>query len=169
MSKIQSLNLKKADTLKKNSDHFWMNQALIEARKAEKVGEVPIGAVLIYKNKIIARGHNLSISKNDPTAHAEMVCIRRAAKRLQNYRLADTILYVTLEPCAMCAGALIWSRIQRVVFGCRDPKAGACGSLIDLSKVHKFNHLFEMTEGILEADCRKIIQDFFRKKRNKSA
>lgn len=129
------------------------------------MGEIPIGAVLVFDGKKIASGHNLSVSKNDSTAHAEIVCLRKAAKRLKNYRLADTILYVTVEPCAMCAGAMIWARVKKVVYGCCDPKAGACGSVIDLSKIKKFNHHFEIVGSVLENECRKILQDFFKKRR----
>ena len=142
----------------------WMKFALKQAHQAYKKNEVPIGAILIQNNKIIARGHNLSISKKDPTAHAEIICLRKAGKRLKNYRLGDTILYTTVEPCAMCAGACIWARINTVVYGCSDSKAGACGSVIDLSQ-QQLNHHFKTIKGILNEDCRFLIQDFFKAKR----
>lgn len=147
-------------------DHiYWMKRALQEARKSEKKGEVPVGAVAVCNNKLVASAHNLSIALKDPSAHAEIVCLRRAAKRLKNYRLTGIILYITVEPCAMCAGAIIWSRVKKVVFGCWDEKAGACGSVIDLSNVKKFNHRFKVVGGVMEKECRKIVQDFFKRKR----
>ncbi len=146
------------------SDEFWMARALQEAGKARRADEVPIGAVLVSGGKLIATGWNQSISKLDPSAHAEIVAIRRAGKRLRNYRLGATMLYVTVEPCAMCAGAMVWARIRKVVFGCRDPKAGALGSALDLQKA-KLNHRFEVTGGVLEKECRSILQEFFASKR----
>ncbi|OGR52365.1 MAG: tRNA-specific adenosine deaminase [Elusimicrobia bacterium RIFCSPLOWO2_02_FULL_39_32] len=146
-------------------DCFWMQQALEEAKKAGIKGEVPIGAVLVKNNKKIASAHNLTIAKNDPTAHAEILCLRRASKRLKNVRLTGTILYVTVEPCALCAGALIWSRIKKVIFGCWDIKSGACGSVVNLSQIKQFNHHFQCEGGILEKDSAKLLQDFFKDKR----
>lgn len=148
-----------------SADSHWMQLALKEAKKADKKGEVPVGAVAVYKGKKIASAHNLSISCSDPTAHAEILCLRKAAKQLKNYRLAGIILYVTVEPCAMCAGAMVWARIKKLVFGCKDKKAGACGSVLNLSNHKKFNHRFEVTGGILEEDCRQLLQTFFEKRR----
>lgn len=148
-----------------SQDFYWMKQALEEAKKAGLKGEVPIGAVLVKNNKKVASAHNLTITKNDPTAHAEILCLKLAAKRLKNYRLTGTILYVTMEPCVMCAGALIWSRIKKVVFGCWDRKSGSCGSVVNLSKIKQFNHHFQFEGGILEKDSRKLLQDFFKDKR----
>lgn len=142
-----------------------MALALAEARKAEAKGEVPIGAVLVYQNRLVARGHNQSILRNDPTAHAEILCLRAAARKLKNYRLTETVLYVTLEPCAMCAGAMVWARVGKTVYGCRDEKAGALGTVLDLSQMKKFNHRFETSGGVLEQDCRSILQKFFASKR----
>lgn len=147
------------------SDVYWMKQSLSQALFASGIGEVPIGAIAVLNNQVVARAHNQSISKNDPTAHAELLCLRRAASRLQNYRLTDIIMYTTMEPCAMCAGALVWARVKRVVFGCRDAKAGACGSVLDLSRKEKLNHRFEVKGGILEKECRQLVQDFFRRRR----
>ena len=149
----------------KRDDAYWMRLALKEARKAEKKGEVPVGAVAVLNREKIASAHNLSIQSSDPTAHAELVALRRAGLRLRNYRLSDIIMYVTKEPCAMCAGALVWARVRKVVFGCRDPQAGACGSLFDFSKVKNFNHSFEAHGGVLEQECRHLLVKFFRKKR----
>lgn len=146
-----------------------MRLALAEARKSERRGEVPIGAVLVKDGKKIAAAHNRPIGMRDPSGHAEILCLRRAARRLKNYRLTDTILYVTLEPCAMCAGALIWARVAKVVFGCRDPKSGACGSVLNLSDHPPLNHRFSTQEGVLEEECREILQRFFRKRRNRAA
>ncbi len=143
-----------------------MRRALKEAEKARDHDEVPVGAALVLDGKLLAAGWNQSILRNDPTAHAEIVAIRRAAVRLRRYRLVDTILYVTMEPCAMCAGALVWARVKKVVFGCWDQKAGALGSAFDLQRT-KLNHRFEVTGGILEEECRGIVQGFFRKKRLK--
>ena len=142
-----------------------MGQALIQARKSERRGEVPVGAVAVFKGKKVAQAHNRSIESSDPSAHAEILCLRRAARRLQNYRLNDMIFYVTKEPCAMCAGAFLWGRVNKVVFGCADEKAGACGSVLDLSKVPEFNHRFEVVGGVLEKECRKLLRGFFQRKR----
>lgn len=124
-----------------------------------------MGCIAVSKDRRIAAAHNLSVGLKDPTAHAEILCLRRAARRLQNYRLPDIMIYVTMEPCAMCAGAMIWSRVKKVVFGCWDEKAGACGTVLDLSKVKKFNHRFEVFGGVMEKECRQLMQKFFRKKR----
>ncbi|MCB4792287.1 MAG: tRNA adenosine(34) deaminase TadA [Elusimicrobia bacterium] len=143
----------------------YIKEALKEANKAQKRDEVPIGAVLVSKGKVVARGHNRNIGLNDPTAHAEINVIRKACKRLGNYRLADCKLYVTVEPCPMCAGALVWSRIKEVIFGAYDKKAGACGSVFNIANSKKLNHKIKVTGGILEKECRSLIQNFFRSKR----
>jgi tRNA(adenine34) deaminase len=147
-------------------EHF-MAQALVEARKALRSGEVPIGAVLVSGGRVIARGHNLSITANDPSAHAEIVTLRKAARRTGFYRLTGCKLYVTIEPCPMCAGALVWARVSEVIFGAKDPKAGACGSVMNVARHRKLNHRLRITKGVLEDDCRKLIQDFFKTKRKK--
>jgi tRNA(adenine34) deaminase len=148
-----------------NEDEKWMKLAIEEAIKAEKKGEVPVGAIIVLNNRIIAKAHNSPISKNDPTAHAEVLAIRNASKKLQNYRLPETTLYVTLEPCAMCLGALIHARINRIVFGTSDPKSGVCGSTANLTSETFFNHKIIVNGGILEQDCKQILQSFFKLRR----
>lgn len=147
-------------------EHF-MQQALLEAQKAYDMGEVPIGAVIVKDGEVIARGHNLRETGKDPTLHAEMVAIREAAQRLGGWRLTGCELYVTIEPCPMCAGAIIQARIQRVVFGALDPKAGCAGSLYNLLQDPRFNHRVEVVGGVMEEECRRIMQEFFREKRGK--
>jgi tRNA(adenine34) deaminase len=147
------------------SDAFWMEEALKEAQQAREAGEVPIGAILVMDGQEIARAHNAPIAKSDPSAHAEINCLRRAGAAVGNYRLLNSTLYVTVEPCAMCAGALLWARVRRVVYGCSDPKSGALGSVLDLSRVKEFNHKLLVTAGVLEEDCRKLLQDFFQARR----
>ncbi len=142
-----------------------MNLALKEAKRAEKHGEVPVGAVLVHKNKLLASACNLTIFRNDPTAHAEILLLRKASTVLKNYRLGDTIMYVTMEPCAMCAGALLWARVKKVVFGCWDEKSGCLGSVLNFSQVRPFNHRLQVLGGIMEEECRQIVQNFFRSKR----
>ncbi len=142
-----------------------MKEALKEARKAYKKNEIPIGAVIVRENRIIARGHNEKELKKDATFHAEISAIRKASKKLGSWRLNDCDMYVTLEPCAMCAGALIQARIGRLFIGTADPKAGAVGSVVDILSVEKFNHKVEVTYGILEQECSNIIKEFFRELR----
>ena len=144
---------------------YFLSEAIKEAKKAQKFGEVPVGAVITLNDKIIARGHNKSITSNDPSAHAEIVAIRNAGKKLNNYRLDGCKLYVTVEPCPMCAGALIWARISELVFGAYDTKSGACGSVINILSNKKFNHHIKATGGVLEPKCRTIIQKFFSNRR----
>ena len=144
-----------------------MKKALAQAKRAGKKGEVPVGAVAVLNNRIVAYGHNQSITKSDPTAHAEVVALRRAAKRLRNYRLPGIIIYVTVEPCAMCAGAMVWARVGAVVYGTRDPNQGACGSLLDLSVQPGLNHHYAVRGGVWEEECRTLLQRFFREKRRK--
>ena len=146
-------------------DIRWMKLAIQEANKAQMKGEVPVGAVLVKNNILIATSHNQPISKNDPTAHAEIEVLRKAGKKLMNYRLPKTTLYVTLEPCAMCLGAMIHARIERVVFGASDPKSGVCGSTINLSSESIFNHQISLSGGVLEHDCKNILQSFFKLRR----
>ncbi len=144
-----------------------MAEALKEAKKAALKNEVPIGAVVVHKNKIIGRGHNLSIKNNNPTAHAEVLALGQAAKKIKNYRLVDADMYVTIEPCAMCAGAMVWARIRNLYFGAKDAKAGACGSVFNITNNKKLNHRINIHQGILEAESRRLIQEFFKKKRKK--
>lgn len=142
-----------------------MREALAEAEAAADSGEVPVGAVVVAGGEIIARGHNRSETDNDPSAHAEIVALREAALRTGNYRLTDATLYVTLEPCAMCMGALVQARIERLVFGAYDPKAGAAGSAIDLSDSPSFNHRFEINGGVLAEECGSVLKAFFESRR----
>lgn len=139
-----------------------MLEALSEAENAAGLGEVPVGAVIVQNGKIIGRGHNFRESAHDPTAHAEMIAIRRAAAELGSWRLLDSTLYVTLEPCVMCMGAIILARIPRLVFACRDPRAGAAGSIYDFSRDERFNHRVEVAEGVLGERCSDYLSSFFR-------
>lgn len=140
---------------------YWMLRAIAEADKARVKDEVPIGCVIVREGQVLARGHNLRETTQDPAAHAELIAIRKAAKKLNSWRLLDTILYVTLEPCTMCMGAIILSRIPTVVFGCYDPKGGAAGSLYDLSNDPRLNHQFTLVPNILEAECSSMLSSFF--------
>ena len=146
-------------------DEKWMNFALEQARKAEKEGEVPVGAILVKDDIVIARAHNKPISSNDPTAHAEIQLLRAAGKKLENYRLTGATLYVTLEPCAMCFGAIIHARLNRIVYGAYDPKTGVCGSCTDFRSLSCFKHQLNITGGILQQECGDILQRFFRLRR----
>lgn len=149
-------------------DVRFLEAALQEARRAAELGEVPIGAILVHGGEILARGHNLRESSQDPTSHAEMIVIREAARLLGSWRLTETTLYVTLEPCAMCAGALVLARIPRLVFATLDPKAGACGSLFNLAQDQRLNHRVEIVGGILARESQELLQDFFRKLREEA-
>ncbi|MBT0651941.1 tRNA adenosine(34) deaminase TadA [Geomobilimonas luticola] len=142
-------------------DVYWMGIALREANKAADLGEVPIGAVVVRDGSVLGRGHNLRESRHDPTAHAEMIAIRQAARRSDNWRLSGATLYVTVEPCVMCMGGILLARIDRVVFGCHDPKAGAAGSLYDLSADSRLNHRVTLTAGVRGAECAATISSFF--------
>lgn len=150
----------------RGADVHWMQRALELARQAEAQGEVPVGAVLVLNDEIIAEGWNQPISSHDPSAHAEMVVLRAAGEKIENYRLCDTTLYVTLEPCVMCAGAIVHARVGRVVFGAEDPKAGAAGSVFQILNSDRLNHQCEITSGILKDECAELLQEFFRKRRN---
>ncbi len=142
-----------------------MRVALEEAARATAVGEVPIAALLVHKGAILTRSHNYRETRQDPTAHAEMIVIREAAKELRSWRLIDTTLYVTLEPCAMCLGAIILARIPRVVFGARDPKAGACGSVMNFTNEPRLNHRVEVAGRILEEESQALLKQFFQRLR----
>ena len=146
-------------------DTFWMQHALELAHRAESEDEVPVGAVLVYDEQVIGEGWNRPIIDSDPTAHAEIMALRAAAKKIDNYRLLDTTLYVTLEPCIMCTGAIIHSRVKRVVYGAFDPKAGAEQSAFTILGTDCLNHKVDVTNGILADECGQILTDFFRKKR----
>lgn len=143
-------------------DLAFMRLALDEAGRAPSLGEVPIAAVLVQDGLILATAHNLREVRQDPTAHAEMIAIRQAAERLGNWRLADTTLYVTLEPCAMCAGAIVQARISRLVFGAWDPKGGACGSIFNILAEQRLNHRVTVAGGVLAEESRRLLQEFFR-------
>jgi len=150
-----------------DEDTLYMSLALDEARAAGAEGEAPVGAVVVCEGAVVARAHNARESAADPTAHAELIAIRQAAERLGRWRLSDCTLYVTLEPCPMCAGALVNARIDRVVFGASDPKAGAVGTLMDLSSDERLNHRFAVTRGVLEGECSAVLTEFFRGLRNR--
>ena len=145
-----------------------MRMALREAERGAREGEVPVGAVVVRGERVLARAHNRPIHLHDPSAHAEILALRRAARKVANYRLEGCDLYVTIEPCPMCAGAIVQARLRRAVFGARDPKAGACGSVLRVLNHTKLNHQVELTSGILADDCAGIIREFFRKRRNKA-
>jgi tRNA(adenine34) deaminase len=146
-------------------DRNFMQAALAEAMAARKEGEVPIGAVIVLGGEIIGRGHNRRETGEDPTAHAEMLAIREAAATIGHWRLLETTLYVTLEPCVMCMGAIILARIPRLVFACRDPRAGAAGSIYDFSTDERFNHRVAVTEGVMAQECSELLSEFFRELR----
>ena len=147
------------------SDEKWMKIAINKAHLAMDENEIPVGAVLVKDNKLIAQAHNRPIINNDPTAHAEIEVLRKAGAKLRNYRLPRTTLYVTLEPCAMCFGAMVHARVERLVFGASDFKSGVCGSSIDLSSESIFNHQISVSGGVLEHECKKILQSFFKLRR----
>lgn len=146
-------------------DELYMTEALRLAASAQLAGEVPVGAVVVSDGRIVGRGWNQVVSLSDPSAHAEIQALRDAARQLGNYRLSGCQLYVTLEPCAMCAGAIVHARISRLVFGARDPKAGACGSIMQVINHPRLNHRMEVTEGVLAGRCMEILQAFFRDRR----
>jgi tRNA(adenine34) deaminase len=150
------------------NETYFMSQALKEARKAKKVGEVPIGAVITCNDKTIAKGFNKCIILSDPTAHAEIIALRKAAKKLKNYRLNDCSIYVTIKPCAMCMGALVNARIKKIIFGAYDVKFGACKSIFKIAKSKKLNHKIEFDGGkekYLNEECADIIKNFFKERR----
>jgi tRNA(adenine34) deaminase len=149
-----------------NNDAFFMQKALEQAYIAEKLGEVPVGCVIVKDDKIITSGHNRQIIDNNPSAHAEIIALENAGKILQNYRLIDCTLYVTLEPCVMCFGALIHARIKRLVFATSDPRTGSCGGCINLNETHCFNHQIKIKRGVLQTESAKLLKDFFKAKRN---
>ena len=146
-------------------DQFWMQKALLEARKGWEKNEVPVGAVVVRDNEIIARAHNQPITGCNPVAHAEILALQDAARMISNYRLVDCDLYITLEPCTMCAGAIVHSRIRRVIFGAFEPKAGAAVSVTQVFSQPQMNHQVEVVSGVLEQECSAMISDFFRARR----
>jgi len=150
-----------------DKDKFFMQEALKEAKKAYKKNEVPVGAVVVYNNKIVAKAHNLNITTNDPTAHAEILALRKASKILRNYRLLDCEMYTTLEPCPMCAGAMVYARIKRLVYATEDPKSGCCKSVLNIVNNKKLNHRIEVVSGVCKKESEKLLKTFFKKLRSK--
>jgi tRNA(adenine34) deaminase len=148
-------------------DKEWMQCAFKLAQKAKEHDEVPVGAVIVHEDQIIGEGWNQPISSNDPTAHAEIIALRDAGNNVGNYRLPNATMYVTLEPCAMCAGAIIHARLSKIIFAVADPKTGACGSIFNLLQAEGLNHKVEIDKGIMEDECRSLIQTFFKEKRSK--
>ena len=151
--------------MNQTDDTTYMQVAIAEAELARAKGEVPIGAAIVQRGQVIGRGHNLRETSNDPTTHAEMVAIRQAAAAIGHWRLLETTLYVTLEPCVMCMGAIILARIPRLVYACRDPRAGAAGSIYDFASDERFNHKVEVTEGVLGDQCSTMLSGFFQELR----
>ncbi len=149
------------------NDSPFMRRALREATRAAQEQEVPVGAVVVRDGQVLARAHNRPIGLRDPTAHAEILALRRAARKLGNYRLTGCDLYVTIEPCAMCAGAIVQARVRRVVFGARDPKAGASGSALKVLNHPKLNHQVEVVAGVLAEECARLLREFFRARRKR--
>lgn len=150
-----------------HSHEHWMREAIDEARRAEAKGEVPIGAVIVYGDEIVGRGHNLRESTKDGTAHAEMIAIREASQKLDAWRLLHCRLYVTLEPCPMCSGAIVQCRVPHVIYGAADPKAGCAGTLMNLLEEPRFNHRSIVTAGVLQEECAMLLTQFFRRLRQK--
>lgn len=151
--------------LDNKQDEHYMREAIKAAQIAEENGDVPIGAVIVYENQVIGRGYNQREQLRDPTAHAEIIALTQAAAFLDSWRLHGCTIYVTLEPCAMCAGAMVLGRLDRLVYGCEDPKAGACGSLYNIVRDERLNHRLEVTAGVLADECGGLLQDFFRNRR----
>lgn len=154
--------------MRMNNDETYMKEALRQARKAYKIGETPIGCVIVCEDRIIARGYNRRNTDKSPLAHAELIAIRRAAKKIGDWRLEDCTLYVTLEPCPMCAGVIVQARIPNCVIGAMNPKAGCAGSVLNLLECDGFNHQVHVTRGILKDECSQIMKDFFRELRAKA-
>ena len=148
-----------------HDDEYFMRLALKEAARAEEEDEVPVGAVVVHDGKVIGRAHNLREKLHDPTAHAEMLAITQASEALEAWRLSNCTMYVTVEPCPMCAGAMVLARIERLVYGAEDPKAGGCGSVFNIIQNEKLNHHVKLVKGVLAEDCRAILQRFFARKR----
>ncbi len=156
----------KCDNMNKSVD-IYMAEAIAEAKKAAAAGEVPVGAVIVRGGEIIARGYNRTETEKDPTVHAEMIAIREAAKALGGWRLPGCTMYVTLEPCSMCAGAIVWARLEKLVIGAMDPKAGACGSVFNIPQEERLNHCTEIETGCMEEECAGLLKEFFRNLRGR--
>jgi|TARA_B100001013_G_C24347303_1_gene338914 tRNA(adenine34) deaminase len=148
-----------------NVDEEWMQHAFQLAKKSKEHDEVPVGAIVVYEDEIIGKGWNQPILSHDPTAHAEMMALKNAGEKIGNYRLPKSTMYVTLEPCVMCAGAIVHARIARLVYAVDDEKTGACGSVFNVVQTDKLNHRVRIEKGVLEKECRTLIQDFFKEKR----
>ena len=146
-------------------DEIWMQRAIAEARAAQKSGEVPVGAIVVKQGELIASGQNRNLRDHDPSAHAEIVAMRSAARALGNHRLEDCEMYVLIEPCAMCAGALVHARLRRLIYGAKDPKAGAVESVMQVLNHPKLNHRMEVTAGVLEEQCSVLLREFFQSRR----
>ncbi len=159
------MHLLETHVSEQSEDQTWMRRALELACKAREEGEVPVGAVVVRDGTVIGEGWNRPIGSHDPTSHAEIGALRAAAAAVGNYRLPDTTLYVTLEPCAMCAGAMIHARVARLVYGAADPKTGAAGSVFDIAGTTRLNHRIEVVGGVLESDSAALLRDFFRERR----
>lgn len=153
--------------MKVEEKHYFMNEAIKEALKAKELDEVPIGAIIVKDGEIIGRGYNLRETSHNATTHAEMIAIQEANKTLENWRLEDCEMFVTLEPCIMCSGAIQLSRLKKIYFGPTDPKGGAAGTLVNLLQDDRFNHQVEIESGVLEAECREMLTSFFKKLREK--
>jgi tRNA(adenine34) deaminase len=153
--------------MKMTQDAKWMQRAFELAEKAKSRDEVPVGAVIVFENQIIGEGWNQPISSSDPTAHAEIMALRDAGNNIGNYRLPNTTMYVTLEPCVMCAGAIVHARLEKLVYAAGDPKTGACGSVFNLLQSEELNHKVDIEQGIMENESRSLIQTFFKEKRAK--
>ena len=151
--------------IKKKNDEYFMKEDIKEAKKEYQKNEVPVGAVVVKNNEIVARGHNIKETKKDTTKHAEIIAIQKASKKMNAWRLEDCTMYVTLEPCTMCAGAIIQARLKRLIIGTMDKKTGACGSVLNLIDDYEFNHKVELKTGIMETECRQIMKDFFKELR----
>ena len=147
------------------NDEYYMSLALKEAEAAASEDEVPVGAVIVFENRVVGRAHNQRERLHDPTAHAEMIAVTQAASYLQNWRLTGCAIYVTIEPCAMCAGALVLARIDRIVYGVPDPKGGACGSVFNVVNEPRLNHRVQVTRGVLAEECARVLSDFFKRRR----
>lgn len=148
-------------------DDIYMSEALKEAKEAFDKDEVPVGVVIVHKRRIIARAHNQTVMLKDPTAHAEMIAITEAAAYLKSERLLDSSIYVTIEPCSMCAGALVLARVKRIIYGAKDPKTGACGSVTNIANNKRLNHRIKITSGVLKKDCGSLLSEFFKKQRKR--
>lgn len=149
-----------------DTDERWMRRALQLAQRAEAEGEVPVGAILVRGDEVVGEGWNRPVGESDPTAHAEICALRQAGAALGNYRLVDTTLYVTMEPCPMCAGALVHARVARLVYGAPDPRIGAAGTVFDIVRAPEVNHRLDVSAGVLQDECRDLLQRFFRARRN---